>query len=75
MDSILGQYYTSTAPTLGAVLMISTGIAPHLQLARYNAVRKIRHKSNFSAWDGEFYSTQIIPYWMESNRHWHDGDF
>ena len=30
--------------------MISTGIAPHLQLARYHAVRKIRHKSDFSAW-------------------------
>ena len=29
--------------------MISTGIAPHLQLARYYAVRKIWHKSDFSA--------------------------
>ena len=45
LDSILGQYYTSTAPKLGAVLMISTGIAPYLQLARYNAVRKIRPAS------------------------------
>ena len=37
----------------GAVL-ISTGIAPHLQLARYHAIRNIQHNSNFSAWVHSF---------------------
>ena len=31
--------------------MISNGIAPYLQLARYNVVCKIRHKPDFSAWE------------------------